>query len=77
MKMTDQLQKSNKDLKEVGTLKQTATMISRLDSSIEELARDIGSLEQELSKTGSTKTASQIKDELDEVSAKLWVMETR
>ena len=77
MKMTDQLQKNNKDLKEVGTLKQTATMISRLDSSIEELARDIGSLEQELSKTGSTKTASQIKDELDEVSAKLWVMETR
>lgn len=30
-------------------------------------------LEKELSKTGSTKTAAQLKEDLDELSAKLWV----
>ena len=69
--MTDQLQKGNKDLKEVATLKQTASITSRLTSNIEELMRDITSLEQDLSRTGSTKTATQLKEELDDLSSKL------
>jgi outer membrane murein-binding lipoprotein Lpp len=75
--LAEQLQKGTKDLKELAGLKQTAATIHRLNSSIAELARDINSLEDELSKTGSSKTASQVKDELDEVSAKMLVNRTR
>ena len=66
--MTDKRQTANKDLKELSLLRQNATMITRLKSNVHELIQDIASLEQDLSKTGSSKTAGQLKGELDDIT---------
>lgn len=69
--MVDKLQTANKVLKDLEALKQAAIILSRTSSSIDELTQEIASLERDLSKTGSTKTAAQLKEELDELSLKL------
>jgi DNA repair protein RAD50 len=69
--MLEKLQMANKMLKDLDMLKQTAILLARSSSNIEELTQEISQLEQELSKTGSTKTAGQLKDELDDLSTKM------
>jgi DNA repair protein RAD50 len=70
-KIADKLKQASKDLKEMGTLKQTALLISNLRTGIDQLTQEVSSLEQDLSKTGSTKTVSQLNDEQDELKAKM------
>ena len=57
-----------KDIRDVTTLKQHAAAITKNQSEIERLKTEITNLEEELSSTGSTKTADDVQGELDALS---------
>lgn len=54
-------------------MRTTASSVSRLQKDIERLKHEIADLETDLAASGSTKTADDVQEELDKVSADLWV----
>lgn len=54
-------------------LKQHAATITKNQSEIERLKTEIANLEEELSSTGSSKTADDVQTELDALSNEMWV----
>jgi DNA repair protein RAD50 len=60
-----------KDLKELGSLRQHAINVLRLHSDCKEIRKEISSVENSLAVTGSKKTADDVQQELDELSATL------
>jgi DNA repair protein RAD50 len=67
----EKLQALKKDLKELVSLRQHAINVSRLHNDCKDLRKDISSVENSLAVTGSTKTADDVQQELDELSAEL------
>lgn len=57
-----------KDVRDIATLKQHATAITKNQSEIARLRSEIANLEEELSASGSTKTADDVQTELDALS---------
>ncbi|KAG9308463.1 P-loop containing nucleoside triphosphate hydrolase protein [Chiua virens] len=57
-----------KEIRDVGMLKQHAVVITKNQSEIERLTTEIGHLEEELSSTGTSKTADDVQTELDSLS---------
>ena len=62
-----------KELKELLSLRQHAINVSRLHGDCKDLRKEISSVENSLAVTGSTKTADDVQQELDELSTELWV----
>ena len=60
-------------MKELGSLRQHAVNVSRLQGDCKDLRKEISSVENSLAVTGSKKTADDVQQELDELSATLWV----
>jgi DNA repair protein RAD50 len=63
----DKLNDLKRELKDILTLKQHASTVSRLQKELERLKHEITSIEDELSGTGSTKTADDVQAELDAI----------
>lgn len=57
-----------KDIRDIATLKQHAAAITKNQSEIGRLTTEIANLEDELSSTGSSKTADDVQTELDALS---------
>jgi DNA repair protein RAD50 len=68
---SDKLQVLKKELKELASLRQHAVNVSRLHSDCKDLRKEISSVENSLAVTGSTKTADDVQQELDDLSAAL------
>lgn len=71
MQVNEKLQVLKKELKELISLRQHAVNISRLHSDCKDLRREISTVENSLAATGSKKTADDVQQELDELSAEL------
>ena len=56
---------------EIESLKQQTLSISRLNGEIERLKNEASDLETELSMTGTTRTADDVQDELNQLKTKL------
>ena len=69
--VNENLQVRKKELKELVSLRQHAINVSRLHSDLKDLRKEISSVESSLAVTGSTKTADDVQQELDELSAEL------
>ncbi len=67
----DKLQVLKRELKELVSLRQHAVNVSRLHSDCKDLRKEISNVENSLAATGSKKTADDVQQELDELSAKL------
>jgi DNA repair protein RAD50 len=67
----EKLQGLKKELKELVSLRQHAINVSRLHSDCKGLRKEISSVESSLAATGSAKTADDVQQELDELSAEL------
>jgi DNA repair protein RAD50 len=65
------LQALKKELKELLSLRQHAVNVSRLYNECQDLRKEISNVENSLAATGSTKTADDVQQELDELSAEL------
>jgi phage shock protein A len=70
---TEKLEGLKRELKDIQTLKQQAAHVSRSQKEVERLQHEIASIEEELKATGSTRTADDVQEELDEISAKMQV----
>lgn len=70
---SEKLDKLKRQLKDLSSLKQHAIHVTKTQKEIERLGEDIASLETELSRTGSAKTADEVQTELDEVANKMSV----
>ncbi|KAN0123479.1 P-loop containing nucleoside triphosphate hydrolase protein [Russula decolorans] len=70
-KANDKLQVLKRELKELVSLRQHATNVSRLHSDCKDLRKEISNVENSLAVTGSKKTADDVQQELDELSAAL------
>ncbi|TNY22035.1 AAA domain-containing protein [Rhodotorula diobovata] len=68
---TAQLNEVKDRLRDVQALKKTAADVSRLHRESEDVARDIGKLENELSVTGSTATTDEIQEQLRQLGEQL------
>ncbi|GAA5908969.1 hypothetical protein JCM8208_007130 [Rhodotorula glutinis] len=68
---TSQLNELKDRLRDVQALKKTATDVSRLHRECEDVARDIGKLETELSVTGTTATTEEIQEQLRQLGEQL------
>lgn len=64
----DRLNDLKKEIKEVSSLKQSASTVSRNQSETERLKTEIGNLETELAATGTVKTGDDVQSELDVLS---------
>ncbi len=53
-------------------MKQHASHVSRTQKDLERLKLEIASIERDLSETGSTKTADDVQEELDVLSAEMY-----
>lgn len=62
-----------RDMREISTLRQHAAAISKNQSEMERLKTEIANLEEELSSTGSSKTADDVQTELDALSTDMYV----
>jgi DNA repair protein RAD50 len=69
----DKLQVLKRELKELLSLRQHAVNVSRLHSDCKDLRKEISNVEKSLAVTGSKKTADDVQQELDELSAALCV----
>jgi DNA repair protein RAD50 len=67
----ERLQALKKELKESVSLRQHAVNVSRLYSDCQDLRKEISNVENSLAATGSKKTADDVQQELDELSAEL------
>jgi DNA repair protein RAD50 len=67
----DKLQVLKRELKELVSLRQHAVNVSRLHSDCKDLRKEISNVENSLAVTGSKKTADDVQQELDELSAAL------
>jgi len=67
----DKLQVLKRELKELLSLRQHAANVSRLHSDCNDLRKEISNVEKSLAVTGSKKTADDVQQELDELSAAL------
>jgi DNA repair protein RAD50 len=67
----DKLQVLKRELKELVSLRQHAINVSRLHSDCKDLRKEISNVENSLAVTGSKKTADDVQQELDELSAAL------
>jgi DNA repair protein RAD50 len=67
----ERLQALKKELKELLSLRQHAVNISRLHNECQDLRKEISNVENSLAATGSKKTADDVQQELDELSAEL------
>ncbi|PPQ69607.1 hypothetical protein CVT24_001363 [Panaeolus cyanescens] len=70
-KTSDMLVDLQRELKEIQTLKQHATTISRLRHEVTRAQQDAARLEDSLSSTGSTKTAEDLQIELSDITSEL------
>ena len=52
-------------------MRQQASLVSQLQKDIERLKREVSTIESELMTTGSTKTADDLQEELDALSANM------
>lgn len=57
-----------RELREIGTLKQSAISVTRLAKEIERAGQEITNIENELTVTGSTKTLEEVEQELSSLS---------
>lgn len=69
----DKLQVLKRELKELASLRQHAVNVSRLHSDCKDLRNEISNVENSLAVTGSKKTADDVQQELDDLSAALSV----
>lgn len=60
-----------KELKELASMRQTAQLISRTTRELDDLKRDIETLEKELASSGSTKSVDDVRTEVNELSDKM------
>lgn len=60
-----------RELRELAALKQAAQMVSRTHREMEDLKKEIGMLETELQKTGSTKSVEDVRAEVNGISDKM------
>jgi DNA repair protein RAD50 len=67
----EKLQALKRELKELVSLRQHAVNVSRLHGDCKELRKEISNVENSLAVTGSKKTADDVQQELDELSAAL------
>lgn len=67
----EKLQVLKRELKELVSLRQHAVNVSRLHSDSKDLRKEISNVENSLAVTGSKKTADDVQQELDELSAAL------
>lgn len=67
----DKLQDFKRELKELVSLRQHAVNVSRLHSDCRDLREEISNVENSLAVSGSKKTADDVQQELDELSAVL------
>lgn len=67
----DKLQVLKRELKELVSLRQHAVNVSRLHTDCKDLRKEISNVENSLAVTGSKKTADDVQQELDELSAAL------
>lgn len=67
----DKLQVLKRELKELVSLRQHAVNVSRLHSDCKDLRKEISNVENSLAATGSKKTADDVQQELDDLSAAL------
>lgn len=67
----DKLQVLKRELKELVALRQHAVNVSRLHGDCKDLRKEISNVEKSLAITGSKKTADDVQQELDELSAAL------
>ncbi|KAI0269907.1 hypothetical protein BC834DRAFT_819813 [Gloeopeniophorella convolvens] len=68
---SDRLQTLKKELKDLVALRQHASNVSRLHGDCKDLKREISTIENTLAATGSKKTADDVQQELDDLSAEL------
>ena len=71
LQTNDKLQVLKRELKELVSLRQHAVNVSRLHSDSMDLRKEITNVENSLAITGSKKTADDVQQELDELSAVL------
>ncbi|TCD70142.1 DNA repair protein rad50 [Steccherinum ochraceum] len=74
-KAISKVDESRGKLKDLTKLKQEASMITRIREEIENLKRDVTSLEGDLAASGSTKTADEVQEQLEKVSSELRTIE--
>ncbi|KDQ62331.1 hypothetical protein JAAARDRAFT_66083 [Jaapia argillacea MUCL 33604] len=65
------LNEVKRELRELATMKQQATHVSRNQKDVDRLRREIAAIEDSLSSTGSTKTPDDVQAELDSLSTSL------
>lgn len=71
MQAQDRLEELRRELKELVTLKQQASISVKLNSDITRLKEDTIRLEEDLSTTGSVKTADDVQEELDNLGSQM------
>ena len=67
----EKLQALKKELRELVSLRQHAVNLSRLHNDCNGLRKDISNVENSLAVTGTKKTADDVQQELDQLSAEL------
>ncbi|KZS93550.1 hypothetical protein SISNIDRAFT_85685 [Sistotremastrum niveocremeum HHB9708] len=67
-------QNLKRELKELSTLKQQSVNLAHGQSDITQLEADISRIEQNLAHTGSTRTANDVQEELDQLTLKMSVL---
>ena len=72
MLQTDEkLQALKKELRDLVSLRQHAVNVSRLHNDCNDLRKEISNVEKSLAVTGTKKTADDVQQELDQLSAEL------
>jgi DNA repair protein RAD50 len=68
---TERFEGLKRESKDIQILKQQAAHVSRSQKEVDRLQQEIASIEEELKATGSTRTADDVQEELDDLSTKL------
>ena len=68
---TEKFEGLKRESKDIQVLKQQAAHVSRSQKDVDRLQQEIASIEEELKATGSTRTADDVQEELDDLSTKL------
>lgn len=67
----ERLEELRRELKELSILKQQASNSVKLNSDVNRLKEEIARLEEDLSSTGSVKTADSVQEELEALGSQL------
>ena len=71
------LNEAKKELKDLALMKQHSVSVSRAIKDIERISQEVKNLETDLEATGSSRTADDVQNQLNEVSANLCVFPSR